>query len=160
MRVTLGIGVLVQALAGCGCLLGPDPETSTLFGCIKGAEFSVSRGKEEIDAECIVPEPWVLLGLPARSVGSEELTGLGVLPDLASMLAGEADGRPRWCLARELPTKSVPEGVSQETARSSCTPAESSIDEVVIAPAGRVRLSLRRSQSGTAHLTSLRAQTP
>jgi hypothetical protein len=154
------MGALIQVLAGCACLLGPDPETSTLFGCIKGAEFSISRGKQEIDAECIVPDSWVLLGLPARSVTSDELTGLGVSPELVSMLAGEAHGRPRWCLARELPTNAVPEGVSQETARSSCTPSESTIDEVVVARSGNVRLSLRRSESGTAILTSLQGQTP
>jgi hypothetical protein len=146
---------VVLAVAGCGCLVGPDPETLHVFGCLHGAEFAISRGKQEIEAECIVPEPWVLLGLPARAVKTEELNALGVVPELASLLAGDAHESPRWCLARELPTKSVPDGVSRETARSSCTTSEAAINDVVVATAGRVRLSFRRSETGTAILNSL-----
>jgi hypothetical protein len=149
---------IILVLSGSACMWDDEPEVSRLIGCVGGAALQLSRGESRVQAECEVPEPWVLVGLPARAIEAREFTELGISPGLVPLLTGRSSTEPNWCVAREVATRSDTEIESRETARSRCTSAGVSIRELVHAGPGPVVLTFSQSESGMPVLTSLRSR--
>lgn len=155
----LRLAVVILGLLSLAACEDSEPEVSAFFSCEMSAAFSIERGAESLDAECVVPPSWILVGLPPGPVSEATLHRAGVPSPLVSLL-GSTGESSRWCMAREVPISAtpVPEGERQVTARSRCRSTSIIISTVEVADAGRVTLSLRRTASGRPELQELEVE--
>ncbi len=130
-----------------GCTV-EDPEVHQAFNCIRDTADTVSRTGQMATIDCVVPEPWTLIGLPAGPTDKAALAHLGVVSRLVSLVAHDPEDGAEWCMARELPVQQVPEGTAQATAKNICVNWLPTAPKLLVAPSGPVRVAIIRSESG------------
>lgn len=150
----LRLATFVLSCSVVGCAV-EDPEVHQALDCIRETADAVGRTGQAATADCVVPEPWTLLGLPAGPTDNSALAQLGVAPGLVSLVAHEPEDGAEWCLARELPVQQVPEGTSQTTARNICVTWLPTAGQLLVAPSGPVRVAIVRSESGQTQVTRI-----
>ena len=146
---------LILCCSFSACFAVEDPEVHQLLNCIRDSADAVTRTGKAATVDCVVPEPWILVGLPAGAASKSELASLGVPAGIASLMAHDADDKADWCVGRELPIRPVPEGTQQTTAKSTCVAWLPVVDQPVVAHAGAVRIVLTKSESGQAQVSSI-----
>ena len=142
----------------CSLLVGcavEDPEVHQALDCIRDTADTVNRTGQAATAECVVPEPWTLLGLPAGRTDKAALAQLGVAPGLLSLIAHGPEDGAEWCMARELPVQQVPEGTSQTTGKNICVSWLPAAEQLLVAPSGPVRVAILKSEAGQTQIATV-----
>jgi len=146
------IACCISVTVGCAV---EDPEVHQAFDCIRDTADAVSRTGQAATANCVVPAPWTLIGLPAGATDKAALTHLGVAPGLVSLAANDSDDGAEWCMARELPVQQVPEGTSQTTAKNICVTWLPQARRLFVAPSGPVQVAIVKAESGQTQVITI-----
>lgn len=137
-----------------GCAV-EDPEVDQAFNCMRDTADTVTRTGQAATIDCVVPEPWTLIGLPAGSTDKAALAHLGVAPGLVSLVAHDPEDGAEWCMVRELAVQQVPEGTSQTTAKNICVTWLPAARQLLVAPSGPVQVAIVKSESGQTQIAAV-----
>jgi hypothetical protein len=126
--------------------------------CVAGGIESLRQGAQQIQVDCAVQEPLLLVGLPGRKITVDELTKAGLSKDAADTLATSSLQRSRWCSVEEfeyIPPAPNDKRKEIPIATTNCVTTDLEIKQVVQTRATKMRVTLGKSTSGLLTLDKL-----